>query len=372
MSDSDKGRINGATEVGVRFRHNPKVYSFIAEQMRLSIGDRVLVRTEKGVDMGEVMELKGRVTEERAEQLMPVVRKATGEDLEHIEEQERREKRALKICGEKIEEHGLPMKLIDSSLSFDNTRLVFYFSADGRVDFRELVRDLAKTFRLRIELRQIGVRDEAKLLGGLGPCGRRLCCKTFMRDFEPVGIRVAKDQGLALNPNKISGLCDRLMCCLLFEHETYCALRNELPSRGDRVLTEQGPGTVRDVLLLKEQVEVHLDDGTEINAKVCDLRPLRDKPKDQREGQQDEGDGRRSEQGRSDERRGSRGRGSSRPESSGEQERPDGSRTREKKDRPDGGSSGGGERSARSRGRRRPRSSRGRGKSDGGKDGGNN
>jgi len=368
MSDADRGRINGATEVGVRFRHNPKVYSFVVEDMRLSIGDRVLVRSEKGVDMGEVMELKGRVTQERAEQLMPVVRKATEEDIEHIEEQERREKQALKICAEKIEEHGLPMKLIDSSLSFDNTRLVFYFSADGRVDFRELVRDLAKTFRLRIELRQIGVRDEAKLLGGLGPCGRRLCCKTFMRDFEPVGIRVAKDQGLALNPNKISGLCDRLMCCLLFEHETYCALRNELPSRGDRVLTEQGPGTVRDVMLLKEQVEVHLDDGTEIKAKVCDLRSLREKPQDQR-GEQDE-DGRPPEQNDSGEPRGSRGRGSTRRDSSSEQKRPDGSRTREKKTRSGDGSSDG---TRRSRGKRRPRPNRGRdGSGKRGKDGGNN
>ena len=157
------------------------------------------------------------------------------------------EKQALEICAEAIEQHGLPMKLIDANLSFDNTRLVFFFSADGRVDFRELVRDLARTFRMRIELRQIGVRDEAKLLGGLGPCGRRLCCKTFMRDFEPVGIRMAKDQGLALNPAKISGLCDRLMCCLLFEHKTYCALRDDLPKRGERVMTDHGPGTVREV-----------------------------------------------------------------------------------------------------------------------------
>ncbi len=278
MTEIDRGRPEGAIEVGVRFRHNPKVYSFMAEAMRVSIGDKVLVRSEKGVDMGEVIELKGRVSQERADQLMPVVRKATPEDLAHIDEQEQRERQALKICGEKIAEHDLPMKLIDASLSFDNTRLVFYFSAEGRVDFRELVRDLAKTFRLRIELRQIGVRDEAKLLGGLGPCGRRLCCKTFMREFAPVGIRVAKDQGLALNPNKISGLCDRLMCCLLFEHETYCALRDELPSRGDRVFTESGPGTVREVMLLKEQVTVHLDDGTELTVNACRVRPFAEGP----------------------------------------------------------------------------------------------
>ncbi|MFW6155774.1 MAG: PSP1 domain-containing protein [Armatimonadota bacterium] len=336
MSDANKSRTNGPAEIGVSFRHNPKIYSFVVEGVRLSIGDRVLVRSEKGVDIGEVMELKGRVSEERAEELMPVVRKATEDDLAHVEEQERREKQALKICAEKIEQHNLPMKLIDASLSFDNTRLVFYFSADGRVDFRELVRDLAKTFRLRIELRQIGVRDEAKLLGGLGPCGRRLCCKTFMRDFEPVGIRVAKDQGLALNPNKISGLCDRLMCCLLFEHETYCALRGEMPSRGDKVITEHGPAIVRDVMLLKEQIEVELQDGTEMTVKACETRPW---------------DGR------------------SRPEETGEggEDAPPGEDpgTREKgKNEGSGGSRGGGKRSS-SR-RRGGRSRRGR-KKDGGK-----
>ncbi len=258
-------------EVGVAFRHNPKIYSFASVGYRLNIGDRVLVRTEKGVDIGEVREINGRISDERVQELMPVVRKATAEDLEHVEEQERREQQAMKICAEKIEKHGLPMKLIDCSLSFDNTRLVFFFSADGRVDFRELVRDLARTFRMRIELRQIGVRDEAKLLGGLGPCGRRLCCKTFMRDFEPVGIRVAKDQGLALNPNKISGLCDRLMCCLLFEHETYCELRDRLPEKGEIIDTPHGRAKVRDVSLLKEQIHAELKDGTEITVSASEI-----------------------------------------------------------------------------------------------------
>ena len=274
MTETPQSRDDWHMEIGVSFRHNPKIYSFVATGTRLSIGDRVLVRTEKGVDMGEVMELKGRIMPARADELMPVVRKATADDHQHIAEQQKREKQALEICAEAIEKHGLPMKLIDANLSFDNTRLVFFFSADGRVDFRELVRDLARTFRMRIELRQIGVRDEAKLLGGLGPCGRRLCCKTFMREFEPVGIRVAKDQGLALNPSKISGLCDRLMCCLLFEHETYCALRAELPERGDRVRTEHGPGTVREVVLLKEELRVALDDGTEITVRASEAGPL--------------------------------------------------------------------------------------------------
>lgn len=396
MTEADRGQANGAIEVGVRFRHNPKVYSFAAEGVRLSIGDRVLVRSEKGVDMGEVMELRGRISGERAAELMPVVRKATEDDLRHIEEQERRERQALRICGEKIAEHNLPMKLIDASLSFDNTRLVFYFSADGRVDFRELVRDLAKTFRLRIELRQIGVRDEAKLLGGLGPCGRRLCCKTFMRDFEPVGIRVAKDQGLALNPSKISGLCDRLMCCLLFEHETYCALRRELPSRGDRVLTEKGPGVVREVMLLKEQVTVHLDDGSEITVNVRELKAGRDDapagepapPPEQPSEAAAGGDATTatppprsgSEGGRSDRRRGSRGRrGSRRPgDSAGadasEKKQPQQSGQAQQKSEPAGGpGSGAKKRSSRRRGGRgRSRSSdrrdgRGGGRRDGGK-----
>jgi len=392
MTEADRGHANGAIEVGVRFRHNPKVYSFAAEGVRLSIGDRVLVRSEKGVDMGEVMELRGRISGERAAELMPVVRKATEDDLRHIEEQERRERQALKICGEKIAEHNLPMKLIDASLSFDNTRLVFYFSADGRVDFRELVRDLAKTFRLRIELRQIGVRDEAKLLGGLGPCGRRLCCKTFMRDFEPVGIRVAKDQGLALNPSKISGLCDRLMCCLLFEHETYCALRREMPSRGDRVLTEKGPGVVREVMLLKEQVIVHLDDGSEITVKVGDLKAGRDDapaeepapPPEQPSEAAAGGDATPARSGsegdRSGRRGGSRGRrGSRRPEASGggaasEKKEPQGRGQAQQKSEPAGGpDSGAKNRSSRRRGgRRRSRSSDKHDGRDGGrKDGGN-
>ncbi|HCA46666.1 MAG TPA: hypothetical protein DEP45_04680 [Armatimonadetes bacterium] len=335
MTESDRNRSDGALEVGVRFRHNPKVYSFSAADIRVGVGEKVLVRSEKGVDMGEVIELKGRVPQERADQLMPVLRKATAEDLAHIEEQEQRERQALDICAEKIAEHNLPMKLIDASLSFDNTRLVFFFSAEGRVDFRELVRDLAKTFRLRIELRQIGVRDEAKLLGGLGPCGRRLCCKSFMREFEPVGIRVAKDQGLALNPNKISGLCDRLMCCLLFEHNTYCALRNELPSRGERVMTEKGPGVVREVMLLKEQVLVHLEDGTELAVKVCQLRPAGEpapSPAPEAEAPAEEAAAvveeeapaqeapqkEAQESGQPSRRRGSRGRRRSRSKSSGE------------------------------------------------------
>lgn len=251
-------------EVGVRFQRSGKVYSFSSKGLVVHTGDEVLVRTEKGVDLGQVTEIGGPVSEEAAEGLMPVVRVATEEDLEYSREQEEKEKSALATCAEKVAEHELPMKLVDAHLSFDNTRLVFYFSAEGRVDFRNLVRDLAKTFRKRIELRQIGVRDEAKLLGGVGPCGRRLCCQSFLQNFEPVGIRVAKDQGLALNPNKISGLCDRLMCCLRFEHEMYQELKASLPSKGDKVNTSAGIGQVTDVHLLKEELVVVLQDGQEL------------------------------------------------------------------------------------------------------------
>jgi cell fate regulator YaaT (PSP1 superfamily) len=263
-------------EVGVSFRRSGKSYSFASKGLLLSVGDGVLVRTEKGVDLGQVMEIRSRLPEEEARELMPVVRVANEADLQHVREQEEKEKRALEVCAEKIAEHNLPMKLIDASLSFDNTRLVFSFGSEGRVDFRELVRDLAKTFRKRIELRQVGVRDEAKLLGGLGPCGRRLCCKTFLRSFEPVGIRIAKDQGLALNPSKISGLCDRLMCCLRFEQQMYQELRDKLPTRGDKVSTQHGDAQVKEVHVLKEELVVILEDGREARVPAAEVGPLQD------------------------------------------------------------------------------------------------
>ncbi len=199
---------------------------------------------------------------------------ATDEDLAHAAEQEERERRALEVCDERITAHKLPMKLIDAHLSFDNTRLVFLFASEGRVDFRELVRDLAKTFRMRIELRQVGVRDEAKLLGGLGPCGRQLCCKMFMRNFEPVGIRIAKDQDLALNPNKLSGLCDRLMCCLRFEHQTYVENKARLPKKGVRVKVGESTGQVTSVYVLKEELRIHMEDGRDITVHRSEVEPL--------------------------------------------------------------------------------------------------
>lgn len=264
-------------EVGVSFRRRGKVYNFASKGLAVKVGDQVLVRTEKGVDLGQVIKVGRRMSAEEAAQLMPVVRVASEDDLAHAQEQQGKERRALQVCAEKVAEHDLPMKLIDADLSFDNTRLVFSFSSESRVDFRELVRDLAKTFRKRIELRQVGVRDEAKLLGGLGPCGRPLCCQSFLRSFEPVGIRIAKDQGLALNPSKISGLCDRLMCCLRFEHAMYKELHEKLPKRGDKVETEHGTAEVTDVHVLTEELGVTLEDGRSVRVPADEARPLGDR-----------------------------------------------------------------------------------------------
>jgi len=270
-----EGTIEGEQwEVRVGFRRSREIHSFGSGGLTVQVGNDVLVRTEKGVDLGHVLEISDRLSEEEVEQLMPLVRLANDADLEYAREQEEKEKRALQVCAQKIADHALPMKLVDAHLSFDNTRLVFSFSAEARVDFRELVRDLAKTFRKRIELRQIGVRDEAKLLGGIGPCGRRLCCELFLRNFEPVGIRIAKDQGLALNPSKISGLCDRLMCCLRYEHDMYQELRDKLPDKGDKVKTPHGEGEVVQVHLLKEELVVAVEEGREVRVPAAEVSPL--------------------------------------------------------------------------------------------------
>jgi len=243
--------------VGVSFQRSGKIYHFRRSGVDCLPGDEVLARTEKGVDLGEVVFVDEDAAEgEVPAGLKPLMRKATAEDLRQREALQERERSALQICEEKIAAHSLPMKPIEAAYTFDARRLTFYFSAEERVDFRELVRDLAQTFHCRIELRQIGVRDEAKLIGGLGPCGRPLCCAQFLRDFEPVGIRLAKDQGLSLNPAKISGICDRLMCCLRYEHDTYQALAEELPKVGTEVTTLRGAGVVKDVQLLRGRVLV--------------------------------------------------------------------------------------------------------------------
>ena len=208
--------------VGVRFKRAGKIYYFAPGEFALQRGDRVIVETARGIEFGEVVIGPREVGENRLVlPLKTVVRPATAEDVRRVEENQAKQKQAFKICQEKIAEHGLPMKLVDVEYTFDNSKIIFYFTAEGRVDFRELVKSLAAIFRTRIELRQIGVRDEAKMIGGIGNCGRVLCCCSFLGDFEPVSIRMAKDQNLALNPNKISGICGRLMCCLKFESDCY-------------------------------------------------------------------------------------------------------------------------------------------------------
>jgi cell fate regulator YaaT (PSP1 superfamily) len=262
--------------VGVSFRAGGKVYHFAPNGVQVSPGDHVLARTERGVDIGEVAYLKYELTQEDAERpLKPLVRRATRDDIRREERLREREKEASAICEQRIAEHKLPMKLVDADYTFDGQRLVFYFSAEGRVDFRALVRDLAEALHCRIELRQIGVRDEAKMIGGLGPCGRPLCCAQWLRTFDPVGIRVAKDQGMPLNPAKISGICDRLMCCLKYEHEVYKELAARLPQTGDEVRSQGKVGRVREVQLLRERVTVDLMDSEGRETVQVDASELR-------------------------------------------------------------------------------------------------
>jgi len=247
--------------VGVRFRTAGKIYYFDPGELDIKTGDMVIVETARGIECGKVVIAKREVSEE--EVVLPlknVIRVATDEDLQHVEENKAKEVEAFKICLEKIKKHGLEMKLIDVEYTFDNNKILFYFTADGRVDFRELVKDLASVFRTRIELRQIGVRDEAKMMGALGPCGRTLCCCTHLCEFHPVSIKMAKEQSLSLNPSKISGTCGRLMCCLKYEQENYEYLLKKMPKVDAVVKTPYGPGTVVYVNLLKEKIKVKLDD----------------------------------------------------------------------------------------------------------------
>ncbi|MEN6643590.1 MAG: regulatory iron-sulfur-containing complex subunit RicT [Armatimonadia bacterium] len=251
--------------VGVSFRRSGKIYYFAPGGLRVRQGDQVLANTEKGIDVGEVVLIKYEPEDaEQSNKLKPLLRKATAEDLAHEKELQIKEREARKLAEQKVLEHKLPMRLIAADYTFDGQRLVFFFSAEGRVDFRDLVRDLAEMFHTRIELRQVGVRDQAKMVGGLGPCGRPLCCNAFLRNFDPVGIRVAKDQGLSLNPAKISGICDRLMCCLRYEHESYQELARKLPRVGQLVQTRKGPGEVRQVNLMHERLTIRYpNDETE-------------------------------------------------------------------------------------------------------------
>lgn len=257
-----------AVVVGVRFKKAGKIYYFDPEDIELNREDAVIVETARGVEFGIVV-IGPKEIDERdlTSPLKSVIRKATSEDIEKHIENKAKEVEAFDICLEKIDKHGLDMKLIEVEYTFDNNKIIFYFTSDGRVDFRELVKDLASIFKTRIELRQIGVRDEAKMIGGLGPCGRTLCCSTFLGEFEPVSIKMAKEQDLSLNPTKISGICGRLMCCLKYEHETYEEILERLPEVGARVKTNKGIGVVIETVTLLEIVKVKLkteDDTTEI------------------------------------------------------------------------------------------------------------
>ena len=246
--------------VGIRFKEVGKVYYFSPNGLTLNKGDKVIVETARGVECGEVtIENREIDDEELVSPLKPVIRAATEQDLKVVEENKIKEKKAYAICEEKIANHGLEMKLVDVEYTFDNSKILFYFTADGRVDFRELVKDLASVFRTRIELRQIGVRDESKMLGGFGVCGRPFCCNTFLGEFQPVSIKMAKEQGLSLNPVKISGTCGRLMCCLKYEQDTYEHLLRHTPKVGAIVETAEGRGTVIENNLITGMLKIKLD-----------------------------------------------------------------------------------------------------------------
>lgn len=264
------------TVVGIRFKKAGKIYYFDPHELEIEKEDCVVVETARGVEFGHVVVGPKQVTEEEIiAPLKQVIRVANEEDVEKHKANKEKAGEAFHICEEKIGQHGLEMKLIDVEYTFDNNKVIFYFTADGRVDFRELVKDLASIFRTRIELRQIGVRDEAKMVGGLGPCGRVSCCASFLGEFEPVSIKMAKDQDLSLNPSKISGLCGRLMCCLKFENEVYEELIAKMPDIGRMVITPEGKGTVVEVFTIVQmvKVKVKLEDDTEdlVNYKVDEI-----------------------------------------------------------------------------------------------------
>lgn len=245
--------------VQVRVREAGRIHYFKIGEVSLEIGAYCIVESDRGLEYGEVVSEPEMILDaEPQEELRSVVRKANKEDEEKINKNKEEAKKAFDICVQKIEAHKLPMKLIYVEYSFDMHKLIFYFSAEGRIDFRELVKDLAAVFKARIELRQIGVRDEAKILGGIGCCGRPLCCATFLRDFVPVNVKMAKTQRLPLNPDKISGVCGRLLCCLKYEDDVYRKLSKDIPIEGTKVITEHGEGVVKDMNILKQMVVVDL------------------------------------------------------------------------------------------------------------------
>lgn len=263
--------------VQVRLREGGKIQYYEIGELKPKIGEFVIVEADRGLDYGEVISEPEMVADIILEEpLRKILRNAAKTDLEQIKKNREKTKEAFATCQKKIQEHALKMKLIEAEYSFDRSKLIFYFTAEGRIDFRELVKDLARIFKARIELKQIGVRDEARLLGGFGPCGKELCCATFLKDFEPVTIRMAKEQNLPLNPAKISGVCGRLMCCLGYEHRLYVELLKGLPREGERIEVEGGAGKVVSVNALKRSVTVDVGEGRQVEVscrcpKACSL-----------------------------------------------------------------------------------------------------
>ena len=271
--------------IGVRFRNAGKIYYFDPKKLPIKKGDHVIVETARGIEYGSVVADAREVTDDQVVQpLKPVIRIANADDNARAQRNKEKEKEAFRICLEKIRKHKLEMKLIDTEYTFDNNKVLFYFTADGRIDFRELVKDLASVFKTRIELCQIGVRDETKVVGGVGICGRELCCHTFLSEFAPVSIKMAKEQNLSLNPTKISGVCGRLMCCLKNEEDTYEYLNSRLPGIGDRVIADDGlKGEVQSVNVLRQLVKVLVDVQDEKELREYKVEQLKFKPRRKKE-----------------------------------------------------------------------------------------
>lgn len=267
--------------IGVRFRQAGKIYNFSPADFEVKAGDHVIVETARGIEYGKVVQGISEIDDDKlVTPLKSVIRIATEEDDKKALENKDKEKKAFKICKEKILKHGLEMKLIDTEYTFDNNKVLFYFTADGRIDFRELVKDLAAVFKTRIELRQVGVRDETKMLGGIGICGRPLCCNTYLSEFIPVSIKMAKEQSLSLNPTKISGICGRLMCCLKNEQDAYEELNSNLPDVGEVVKTVDGfKGEVVSVNVLRQKVKIVIEINDEREIKEYAVEELKFKPK---------------------------------------------------------------------------------------------
>ena len=261
--------------VGIRFKTAGKIYYFSPKGIEFSKGDYAVVETVRGTEIGEVMLTNRQISEENiVSPLKPVLRKATDEDVKKIDKIKEKEKKAFEICVEKINQHNLDMHLVDVEYTFDENKILFYFTAEGRVDFRELVKSLASVFKTRIELRQIGVRDEAKMLGGIGVCGRPICCNSFLGDFQPVSIKMAKEQNLSLNPTKISGTCGRLMCCLKYEQSTYEEMLKFVPRVDAVVDTKDGKGTVIENNVLAGLVKVRIERGDDSIVNVYDAKDV--------------------------------------------------------------------------------------------------